>query len=108
MAESTGVRNCHKLPGASGELGCYQYKESTYRLYAREVLGYVPRRSYINERYVAVRMIQKWLNQGYSTYEIGLIWNGGEPREKKGINSHGIEYDSARYARTVVAYYKQQ
>lgn len=108
MAESTGVQDCHTLPGASGEVGCYQYLDSTYRDYAKKVLGYVPRRSYINERYVAVLMIQKWLNQGYSVYEIGLIWNGGEAKEKKGINSHGQEYDSARYARTVVAYYKQQ
>lgn len=49
-------------------------------------------------------MIDIWLRQGYTAYQIALIWNGGEPIEKKGTNAHGVEYDSGRYARNVIAY----
>lgn len=55
------------------------------------------------ERYVAYKKIEKWLEQGYNAYQIALIWNGGEPIEKRGVNKHGVEYDSGEYARNVVA-----
>lgn len=53
-------------------------------------------------------MVQKWLDKGYSAYEIGLTWNTGGIHEIKGINKYGQEYDSPRYARTVVAYLNSQ
>lgn len=80
---------------------------NTWVRYAREILGYVPERTYINERYVVVKKVEKWLKAGYTPYEIGLIWNGGEPREKRGVNEHGIPYDTAAYARIVLATYKK-
>lgn len=104
MAETQGASNCHTLPGKSEEIGCFQYLDSTYKLFAKEVLGYIPKRSYINERYVAVIKVNRWLKQGYTAYQIGLIWNGGEPVEKKGVNKHGQEYDSAQYSRRVLSY----
>jgi len=104
LAETNGAANCHYLPGASREKGCYQYLESTWRLYANEVLGYVPPRTYINERYVAAVKIERWLRSGYSAREIALIWNGGEPVEKSGVNRYGVVYDTARYARNVLTY----
>lgn len=66
------------------------------------LLGYIPPRTATNERYVAVLKIQHLINQGYTDYQIGLIWNHGRPREVRGINSYGVEYDSALYARAIL------
>jgi hypothetical protein len=55
------------------------------------------------ERFVATQMVQKWMNEGYSPAEISLIWNGGSPTIKKGINGHGVAYDTGAYMRKVLA-----
>jgi len=107
MVETEGAYNCHSIEGKSAELGCYQYQQPTWEYYANIVLGYVPPRTYINERYVAVQMIQRWLNQGYTPYEIGLKWNGGEAKEKSGVNRYGQKFDTAVYGRKLLAYLNQ-
>ena len=53
-------------------------------------------------------MVQRWLNRGYTAYQIGLIWNGGEAVEKSGVNKYGQSFDTAAYGRTVLAYLNQQ
>lgn len=68
----------------------------------------MPPRTYINERYVIAHMVQRWLNRGYTAYQIGLIWNGGEAVEKSGVNKYGQSFDTAAYGRTVLAYLNQQ
>lgn len=56
--------------------------------------------------YIATLKVQGWLDRGYSEKQVFLMWNGGEgsPYEKKGINSHGVPYDSGKYARKALAY----
>jgi hypothetical protein len=62
----------------------------------------------INEEYVATKKIQKLLDEGNSVKEVGLIWNGSlggteEAVEKKGINRHGVLYDTTAYAKKVIS-----
>lgn len=52
-------------------------------------------------------MVEKWLKRGYSLYEIGLIWNGGEPVEKKGVNKYGQEYDTRLYGLRLLGSYSK-
>ena len=107
MAETRGKADCHSIPGGSGEVGCFQYLESTWELYSKIVLGYVAPRTKINERYVTVHMVERWLRKGYTAYEIALIWNSGSTLEIKGVNEHGEAYDTVAYAQTVLAYLHQ-
>ncbi|MEK9694526.1 MAG: hypothetical protein VW270_02115 [Candidatus Poseidoniales archaeon] len=55
------------------------------------------------EMYVAIKKIQKWKQQGFSDKEIARLWNSGTPTPKKGINKHGVAYDTEAYARAVIA-----
>jgi len=97
--------NC-KAKGLSGETSCSQYMPATWVHRSTQVLGYVAPLTPINDRYVTAVTVQGWLNRGYSAYQIGLLHNGGEIKEKKGINKFGVAYDSAAYARKVVANYR--
>ena len=103
-AEVKGQTNCHNTAGASRETGCFQFLDSTWRMFAKDILGYVPPRTYENERYVVVMKIEKWLRAGYTPGDIALIGNGGEPRVKSGINQHGVAYDTGIYRTKVLAY----
>lgn len=55
------------------------------------------------ERFVATEMVQRWLDDGYTPAEIALMWNGGTPTIKSGINKHGVAYDTGAYMRKVLA-----
>lgn len=79
---------------------------STWRLFSKEVYGEVRPMTPERERYVATRIIQSWLNNGHSAFEVALRWNGGTPTIKRGVNKYGVEYDTGAYARKVVAYMK--
>lgn len=48
-------------------------------------------------------MVQKWLNQGYTTAEIARMWNGGSTEVKKGVNDHGQAYDTELYSHLVLS-----
>lgn len=94
------------LKGQSGEYGCYQYLPSTWRAYSTTVAGKVLPQTHDNERAVTVGMISLWLAEGISDRGIFLTWNQGSavgwgPGKKdcyKGVNSHGVAYDSCSYA----------
>jgi len=79
---------------------------ATWKMWSKEVFGYIPRMSYINEKYVAMVKIERWFLDGYTPYQVALIWNGGVPREKKGTtigkNGQKYRYNSGNYARKVV------
>lgn len=95
--------HCGK-PGASGEVAsCGQFLPATWARMSYAVLGKVVEITDTNELYVLTRYTEQQLKQGLSAYQIALIHNGGEPREKAGINNYGIRYDSGAYARKVVA-----
>jgi len=86
------------ITGRSGEQGALQYLESTWKLHAQDVLGYVPPFTETNERYVAAKTIEKMLDAGMSVRQIALVWNSGQTKCIKGINRYGVHYDNCAYA----------
>lgn len=81
----------------------------TWELFSQEVYGEVREITPVRERYVAYKMIEKWLDQGLSVHSIALRWNsGGATHCSRGINNHGIEYDSCAYTKKVLAQLSQQ
>lgn len=80
---------------------------------SKEITDHVLIQSPINQEYVAVKKIQKLLNEGHSEKEIALIWNsslGGseKPLVKKGTNKRGVKYDSGSYSLKVMTAYAQE
>lgn len=89
------------IKGQSGEKGALQYLESTWKVHARNVLGYVPEFTETNEMYVAAKTIEKMLDAGMSVRQVALVWNSGQTKCIKGINRHGAAYDNCAYANLV-------
>ncbi len=83
-----------------------QILPSTWRLFSQDVYGEVVEQTPQKERYVAYKMIEKWLEQGLSTAQIAATWNSGSPHNwehKKGINKHGVAYNVPEYVKQVLA-----
>lgn len=100
MSVETGG-NCDAR-GKSGEQGCLQYLPSTWAMWSKEVLGYVPEMTKTNELYVATKKIQRWMDSGYDVEEIACLWNSGTPTHKRGVNKYGVPYDTFAYAQAVI------
>lgn len=81
-----------------------QFLASTWKLFSNIVYGEVREMTPQRERYVATKIIEAWMAEGYSPYQISLMWNGGTPTVKRGINKHGVAYDTAAYAEKVLAF----
>jgi hypothetical protein len=94
--------NCNAR-GASGENGCLQFMPATWKMWSRDVLGYVPPMTKVNELYVAMHKIQGWLDMGYTAEQCALMWNSGGTVHKRGVNRWGVSYDTYAYARAVLA-----
>lgn len=98
--------------GLSGEQGCFQYQDATWRSYSTQVAGEVLTMTPENERMVTEGMISFWIDEGISDRGILLIWNQGSatgwgPGDKDcyaGVNSHGVPYDSCEYAKNGLEY----
>ncbi len=92
--------------GQSGEHGCLQYLPYVWEMRSEEVLGYIAKQTPINEMYVTLIVVQKWLNSGYDVADIALFWNQGNNGPCiKGTNDKGVEYNSCEYREQVLAYY---
>jgi hypothetical protein len=90
--------------GASGEGGAMQFLPSTWRAFSMDVYGEYREMTPIRERYVAIKMIEKWIAQGLSNAQIALKWNaGGATKCSAGVNSKGVPYDSCSYQKKVLA-----
>lgn len=101
------------MKGDSGEFGEWQFMPGTWDGVATEIVGSSVPQTPVNERYVAVKKIQKLLDEGKTEREIALIWNtslGGSERpfEKRGTNKKGVRYDSVAYALKVMTAYAQE
>jgi LysM repeat protein len=93
----------YQIKGSSGENGAYQFMPSTWKAWAGQYLGNANAPMTVaNQDKVAIAKITDLLNQGYDAREIALIWNGGQPIVKKGVNKYGVAYDSGAYAKKVL------
>jgi len=98
MIETGDKLECSST-GLSGELGCYQFMPSTWATYSKEVYGEVLPITEEREHFIVEAKIEKWIAQGKSDRDILLIWNQGNSGEcVRGINRHGVPYDSCAYA----------
>lgn len=93
-------------PGQSGEYGCFQYLPPTWKAYSTAVAGKVLPQTAANERAVTEEIILSWIRSGESDRMILLTWNQGTPGPDcyKGVNDHGVPYNSCDYAARGLAY----
>lgn len=90
--------------GSSGEKGCLQWMPGNYERTAQDMLGYVPTFEPATERYVALKRIELWLDQGFTAGEIALKWNQGHAGKcSKGVNGAGVEFNSCAYKLKVLS-----
>ena len=90
--------------GKSGEGGCLQYLPGTWRAHSMIIFGEVRKMSPVTEKYVATKMVEKWLEEGYTVQQIPLLWNQGNTGKcSSGINRHGVPYNSCEYQRRVLS-----
>ena len=90
--------------GASGERGAFQFMPETWKMWSREVAGRVLPLTEANEYYVATMKIRNLVEAGYSDADIALSWNQGSRGEcRRGVNRHGVNYDSCAYKAKVLA-----
>lgn len=93
----------YNAKGGSGETGAYQFMPSTWKQWAKQYLGNANApMTQANQDKVAKAKIADLVAEGYTAKQIALIWNGGEPKVKKGTNQYGVKYDSGAYADKVL------
>lgn len=76
----------------------------TWKYHSSLVYGEVKPKTPEREWFVAVTVIERWLDEGLSEAQVALRWNaGGATRCSSGINKYGVKYDSCAYQRKVLA-----
>jgi hypothetical protein len=101
--ESNGNYNAK---GASGESGAYQFMPKTWAGWAQKYLGNSNAQlSPENQNKVAYSKVKELKDQGMTPEQIALVWNGGQPVRKAGVNKFGVKYDSGAYADKVLKAY---
>ncbi len=110
----TGSGDTYKKKGGSGEFGAYQFMPDTYKTYAQKYLGDSNAQPTIeNQNKIAYSFIKEKKDQGFNPSQIASMWNAGEKKPNaykenwKGVNSHGVAYDTPAYALKVSEYYKK-
>lgn len=92
----------------------YQYTHDTWKGVAQKYLGdaNAPLTS-TNENKASYLRIKEWKDAGYNVGQIASMWNAGEGRPNayaenwRGVNKHGVAYDTPAYARKVASAYQQ-
>ena len=96
--ETSNADDCITHRGQSGERGCFQFLPSTWAGYSKQVFGYVAEQTPENELAVTLAKVSGWLKQGLTPQQIFLQWQQGNYDQcKRGVNSHGVKYDSCAY-----------
>jgi len=93
----------YEIRGGSGEIGAYQFMPSTWKSTSLKYLGKEVEPTPENQDLLAKLSVEDLISQGYSDKEIALIWNGGTPIIKKGVNKYGVAYDTEKYANELLA-----
>ena len=100
--------------GGSGEWGAYQFTPGTWDAYASEagVNAVFGSATPDQQNEVAYKKIKQWKDQGYNPGQIASMWNAGAGKPNayqeghKGVNAHGVEYDTPEYAKKVAMAYQ--
>lgn len=80
-----------------------QYLPSTWKAHSTAVYGEVRAKTPEREWYVAVTMIEKWLEAGHDERAISRLWNQGNTGPcVRGTNTHGVKYDSCAYQEAIM------
>lgn len=80
-----------------------QYLAGTWRLHSMQVYGEIREKTPEREWYVAVTMIERWLESGHDERAIARLWNQGNVGQcVRGVNKHGVRYDSCAYQEAIV------
>lgn len=105
----------YSASGKSGEYGAYQFEPSTWDAAAPQYGINVPLSQATREQQneVAVKTINSWITSGKATNigQVASMWNAGEGKPNayldgnKGVNSKGVSYDTAAYAKNVALAY---
>lgn len=74
----------------------------TWKLYAKQMLGYIPEQTCLNEETVAIMKIQQLIDRGFTDRQIAHIWNGGTVTCSSGTNKYGVPFDSCTYGDEVL------
>lgn len=110
----TDVGDTYNRKGPSGEFGAYQFMPDTYKAYAKKYVGdenAPPTKE--NQNKIAYSFIKDKKTAGYNPAQIASMWNAGEGKPNaykenwKGVNSHGVKYDTPAYAAKVSKYYEE-
>jgi hypothetical protein len=84
-----------------------QYMPGTWAHHSQQVYGQVMEKTPDREWFVAVTMIERWIEHGHSEMDISKIWNQGHTGKcSSGVNKHGVRYDSCAYVKKVLALLK--
>lgn len=114
--ENGGAPNIENLQaGGSGEMkSIFQFTPATWKNYAKAVKGdeNLPLTNE-NEAEVVHGKVMEWLGKGYTEKQIASMWNAGTGRPNaykenwKGVNKHGVKYDTPAYVDKFTKYYDQ-
>lgn len=105
-----------KARGASGEFGYYQFMPQTWASSSKAFLGRdvpIEQATPEEQNEVAYKQIKQWKDAGYNPGQIASMWNAGPGKPNayidgnKGVNEHGVEYDTKAYAENVAKTYQQ-
>ncbi len=107
---SDGGSPNYNAVGKSGEKGAYQWMPGNYEKQASEA-GFDPNDfSPATQDKVAYYQVKKLKDQGYQPHEIAAVWNSGgreNYQNHKGVNSHGVAYDTPTYVGKVKQNYQK-
>lgn len=97
--------------GKSGELkSIFQFTPETWKNYSHQIYGKEVPLNPDTETYIVREKVKKWMDEGKNTSQIASMWNAGEGRPDaykqnwKGVNKHGVRYDTPKYASNVLNY----
>lgn len=100
--------------GGSGEVGGYQYTPDTWAGVAPKygINVSLEQATPQQQNEVTYKRIKEWKDNGYNVGQIASMWNAGEGRPNaykenwRGVNKHGVVYDTPAYAKKVATAYQ--
>ena len=78
---------------------------STWRVSSIAIYGEYKEMTPDRERYVVTMLVKGWVDSGMNAAQIALRWNsGGATQCSRGVNRHGVSYDSCAHVQKVLTY----